>query len=77
MTQVLQPLIKFKGKIFCSLIGSSSAATGIALSQGCQWRSCNACYGCIAGGSIILGFAIFKRLTTHLKGGKKRNNGVA
>lgn len=77
MTQALQSLVKFKNRIFYSLLGSSAALTGIALSQGCQVRSCSACYGCIAGGSLILGFAVVKRLTTHLKGGKQKNNGVA
>jgi hypothetical protein len=71
MTRVLQSLIKFKDKIFYGLLSSSAAVTGIALSQGCQVRSCSACYGCIAGGSLIIGFVVIKIFTTHLKGGKK------
>ncbi len=77
MTRALQSLIKFKDRIFYSLIGSSAAATGIALSQGCQVRSCSACYGCIAGGSFILGFAVFKMLTIHFKGGRQNSDGMA
>ncbi len=77
MTWALQSVIRFKDRIFYSLIGSSAAATGIALSQGCQVRSCSACYGCVAGGSFILGFAVFKMLTAHFKGGKQSRDGMA
>lgn len=77
MVEILRTFTKFKDKIFYGLIGSSAATAGIALSQGCQVRSCSTCYGCIAGGSLVLSFAVVKRLTTHLKGGKKKNNGMA
>ena len=65
MVRGLQSILRFKEKIFYSLIGSSVAATGIALSEGCQARSCTACYGCIAGGSLIIGFTVFKMFTKH------------
>lgn len=73
MIRGLQSIISFKEKIFYSLIGSSVAATGIALSKGCQVGSCSACYGCVAGGSLILGFAVFKKFTKHFK--RDRQNG--
>lgn len=77
MRLALQSLIKFKNRIFYSLIGSSAAATGIALSKGCQVRSCSACYGCIAGGSLILGFAVFNMFTKLLKRDRQNSDGVA
>jgi len=77
MTRGLQSIISFRDKIFYSLIGSSAAATGIALSKGCQVRSCSACYGCIAGSSLILGFVVFKMFTNLFKRDRQNSDGKA
>ncbi len=78
MAEILRTFRGLKDKIFYGLIGSSAATAGIALSYGCQVRSCSACYGCIAGGSMIVCLVLAKRLKhKFLAGGKEGNNGMA